>query len=52
MESDSEKARIRAKGEDYLKANGVDYDKPETFCTFGLAEIEKSSAVGALLKAK
>jgi len=52
VESDSEKARMRAKGESFLKANGVDYDKPETFCTFGHAEIAKSSAIGALLKAK
>ena len=52
VESDTEKARIRAKGETYLKANGVDYNNPDTFCTFGHAEIAKSSAIGALLKAK
>lgn len=52
VESDVEKARIRAKGEKLLKANGVDYGKPETFCTYGRAEIAKSSAVGVLLKAK
>lgn len=51
VESDTEKARIRAKGEKFLKANGVDYDNPESFCTFGHAEIAKSSAIGALLKA-
>jgi len=51
VESDVEKARMRAKGESYLKANGVDYSKPETFCVYGHAEIAKSSAVGALLKA-
>lgn len=52
VESDVEKARMRVKGETFLKANGVDYGKPETFCTYGRAEIEKSSAVGVLLKAK
>lgn len=52
VESDSEKARMRAKGERYLKANGVDYGTPETFCVFGHAEIDKSSAIGALLRAK
>ena len=52
VESDSEKARVRAKGERYLKANGVDYGTPETFCVFGHAEIKKSSAIGALLRAK
>ena len=50
--SDAEKARMRAKGESFLKANGVVYGKPESFCVFGHAEIAKSSAVGALLRAK
>lgn len=52
VESDSEKARMRAKGEKYLKANGVDYSNLESFCVYGHAEIAKSSAVGALLRAK
>jgi len=51
VESDSEKARMRTKGRRFLKANGVVYGRPETFCAFGHAEISKSSAVGALLKA-
>jgi Family of unknown function (DUF5333) len=51
VESGTEKARMRAKGETYLKANGVDYNNPETFCVFGHAEIANSSAVGALLRA-
>lgn len=52
VESDAEKARMRAKGESYLESQGVDVDKPETFCAFGRAEIAKSSAIGALLKAR
>lgn len=52
VESKSEKTRMRAKGEKYLTANGVQYNNPETFCTFGRAEIAKSSAIGVLLKAK
>ena len=52
VESKTEKARMRTKGEKYLRANGVDYTKTETFCVFGHAEIAKSSAVGALLRAK
>ena len=52
VESKTEKARMRSKGETYLKANGVDYNNPETFCVFGHAEIANSSAVGALLRAK
>jgi len=51
VESDVEKARIRDKGEKFLKANGVDYAKPETFCAYGRAQIEQSSAIGVLLRA-
>ncbi|MFV1548053.1 DUF5333 domain-containing protein [Phaeobacter sp. JH209C] len=54
--SDEEKARMRAKGERFLAQNGVSYEKSyektETFCTFGRAEIKKNSAIGVLLRAK
>ncbi|MCB1343582.1 MAG: DUF5333 domain-containing protein [Pseudooceanicola sp.] len=52
VESRTEKARMREKGWAYLNANGVTRDDPETFCTFGRAEIAKNSAIGALLRAK
>lgn len=52
VESDAEKDRMRAKGYKFLQANGVDANSPETFCVFGRAEIEKSSAIGALLRAR
>lgn len=52
IESDTEKARMRARGEKLLAASGVSYEDPETFCTFGRAEIQKNSAIGALLRAK
>lgn len=52
IESDAEKARMRAKGEKLLAQNGVIYGKPETFCAYGRAEIEKNSAIGVLLRAK
>ena len=52
IESDAEKARMRAKGEQLLAQNGVDYGEPETFCAYGRAEIEKNSAIGVLLRAK
>lgn len=45
------KAQARAQGEAYLKANGVDYEKPETFCALGRTEMKKKSAIGVLLKA-
>lgn len=52
VESREEKDRMRARGEAYLAANGVSYDKPETFCTLGRAEISRNSAIGVYLKAK
>ncbi|MEP2718756.1 DUF5333 domain-containing protein [Pseudophaeobacter sp.] len=52
VESDVEKARMRARGEKLLSARGVSYQKPETFCAFGRAEIQKNSAIGVLLRAK
>ncbi len=52
VDSDAEKARMRAKGERLLKQNGVSYDDPESFCAYGRAEIAKNSAIGVLLKAK
>ena len=51
VESDAEKDRMRAKGYKYLESEGVIKNNPETFCVFGHAEIAKSSAIGALLKA-
>ncbi|MGR3615452.1 MAG: DUF5333 domain-containing protein [Paracoccaceae bacterium] len=52
VESRAEKNRMRRKGEKLLTQAGVDLKKPETFCTYGLAEIKKNSAIGALLRAK
>lgn len=52
IESDTEKARMRKKGERFLAQNGVKTSEPETFCAFGRAEIARNSAIGALLKAR
>lgn len=52
IESDTEKARMRARGEKLLSQSGVSYEDPETFCAFGRAEIKKNSAIGVLLRAK
>ncbi len=52
VESDAEKARMRAKGEGYLAAHGVSYQQPETFCALGRAEIARNSAIGVYLRAK
>ena len=50
--SSAEKAKMRAKGEAYLKENGVSKGLPESYCALGRAEIAKSSQIGALLRAK
>ncbi|WP_372571387.1 DUF5333 domain-containing protein [Ruegeria jejuensis] len=52
VDSDTEKARMRRKGEAYLAQNGVSYDKPESFCVLGRAEIDRNSAVGVYLRAR
>ncbi len=51
VDSDAEKARMRAKGEKYLAQNGVSYEKTETFCALGRKEIERNSAIGVYLRA-
>ena len=48
--SNVEKARLKAKGQKYLAANGVKAGQPETYCALGRAEIQKSSQIGALLR--
>ncbi len=52
VDNDEEKARMRERGEAYLAANGVSYDDPQSFCALGREEIEKSSQIGVLLRAK
>ncbi len=52
VDSKEEKARMRARGEAYLKANGVSDADPDTLCKLGRAEIAKDSRIGQLLKAK
>ncbi len=51
VDSDSEKDRMRAKGEAYLSQNGVSYDNPKSFCSLGQTEIERNSAIGVYLRA-
>ncbi len=51
-DSDVEKARMRAKGEAYLRANGVVADDPQSYCALGRKEIQKSSRIGSLLREK
>lgn len=50
--SDKEKARIRARGESYVKSKGFNPKDSGDLCKFGHAEIAQRSQIGALLKAK
>lgn len=52
VESEHEKARMRAKGEAYLHANGVVAADPQSYCALGRKEIEKSSRIGSVLRVK
>lgn len=51
-DSDVEKARMRAKGEAYLRARGVVASDPQSYCAVGRKEIQKSSRIGSLLREK
>lgn len=50
--SKDEKARMRARGEAYLLANGVTLGDKSGYCWLGKQEIAKGSAIGTLLKAR
>ncbi|MWB78879.1 hypothetical protein GLS40_12635 [Pseudooceanicola sp. 216_PA32_1] len=52
VDSDAEKARMRQRGEAYVRARGLNPDSDADLCTLGLQEIEKGSQVGAFLRAK
>ena len=52
VDSDAEKARMRARGAAFFKARGVDTSRAQGYCALGLAEIQKSSRIGSLLRAK
>ena len=51
-DSDNEKARMKARGAAFFKAKGVDTSDPQSYCALGLEEIQKSSRIGSLLRAK
>ncbi|SEF45418.1 DUF5333 domain-containing protein [Jhaorihella thermophila] len=51
VKSPAEKERMRKKGMELLKKYGPE-DDPQSYCAFGRAEIQKKSAIGALLRAK
>lgn len=50
--SEAEKARIRERGEAYVKSKGLDPTSAADLCKLGKAEIAEGSVIGSLLKAK
>lgn len=52
VKSDEEKARMRERGEAYMKSKGLDPADIGDLCTLGHAEIARNSQIGVLLKAK
>ena len=50
--SADEKARIRKRGETYVKSKGFDPKKAADLCALGHAEIKQGSVIGSLLRAK
>jgi hypothetical protein len=43
---------MRAKGEAYLRAQGVVAGDPQSYCAVGRKEIQKASRIGSLLREK
>lgn len=52
VKSDTEKARMRKKGEAYVRARGLDPADTGDLCKLGFAEISRGSQIGVFLKAK
>ena len=52
IRSRDEKARMRARGEKYVKSKGLNPSDPAALCKLGHSEIARSSRIGVLLKAK
>ena len=52
VDSGTEKTRMRARRDAYLSSKGVVKSSPETYCAVGRSEIQKSSQIGGLLRAR
>lgn len=49
VDSDAEKARMKARGRAWLAKRGASPEKPETMCKVGREEIARKSSIGSLL---
>jgi hypothetical protein len=52
VDSDTEKARMRGRGEAYVRSHGLNPQNDADLCKLGQAEIAKGSQIGAFLRMK
>ena len=52
VESKDEKARMRRRGDAYMRARGLNPESEADLCTLGHDEIERGSQIGVLLRAR
>lgn len=52
VDSEAEKARMRGRGEAYVRSHGLNPDNDADLCKLGQAEIAKGSQIGAFLRMK
>jgi hypothetical protein len=52
VDSDAEKARMRGRGEAYVRSHGLNPENDADLCKLGQAEIAKGSQIGAFLRLK
>jgi len=52
VDSEEEKARMRGRGEAYVRSHGLNPDNDADLCKLGQAEIAKDSQIGAFLRMK
>ena len=51
-ENKEDRARLKAAVQKYLTSKGAKADDPQSYCAVGLAEIDRNSQIGALLRSK
>ncbi|WP_322866018.1 DUF5333 domain-containing protein [Aquicoccus sp. G2-2] len=52
VKSDTEKARMRKRGEKFMRTKGLNPESDADLCALGKAEIARGSVIGSLLKAR
>lgn len=50
LDSDPDKARVKANAREYLRRRGANFNEPETLCAVGVSEITGETSVGKFLR--